>query len=295
MSDEDLNRRFYAEPPSDYFTPRLANLIWHEERWDDLRALLETPSKLGIVQLGGFDAMDENDAEETRDRFVATESMVLLHHIAEALVRLFLAHRDLPAVPWIELAALTSFREYRSRLESDIIDNRDLHTSVEAVFLHGVEDDVPVELAQGFYTALLRKLTHRLLDEGRAYNSAKHGLAVRGGHTSLTVTPRGLEDTPGASLGLGHGPAVEHLEWEPVPDGRLWKITTRWVDVARNVALAYLALQAINTLWTVARARYLGQVEPGIWLPSVSLEEMLPPRRSGAGTSMSWNLGVEHT
>jgi hypothetical protein len=67
------------------------------------------------------------------------------------------------------------------------------------------------------------------------------------------------EDAEGQSLenrgsGFGYGSAVEHLEWEPHDDGRLWKHTTRWIDVPQTVALTYFALEGIQSLWTVARA-----------------------------------------
>jgi hypothetical protein len=61
-SDEDLNRRFYEESPTSYFYYRLSSLVWFSERWNDVSALFDTPTFLGPVQVGGFEADPEHPA-----------------------------------------------------------------------------------------------------------------------------------------------------------------------------------------------------------------------------------------
>jgi hypothetical protein len=99
MSEEDedvtaarfqqLNKRFYTADPADYFRTRLSTLMLVAGRPGDLLGLLKEGVEYGRIR-SQADTNAEVDAAGI-DRYVTVESQVLLHHVAEALIRLFLA------------------------------------------------------------------------------------------------------------------------------------------------------------------------------------------------------------
>ena len=48
--------------------------------------------------------------------FLVTESQAVLHHVSEALIRLFLAHADGGDCPWMEVAALRNFSKFKQEV-----------------------------------------------------------------------------------------------------------------------------------------------------------------------------------
>src|SRR5690348_10436328 len=101
-----LNAEFYRASPHTYFRDRLQMLA--------LRAVNPTVideavgdegitwGRLHLVADGHPNASPETAAEreDAHSRFLVAESQVLLHHTAEALLRMYLAHETYPACPW---------------------------------------------------------------------------------------------------------------------------------------------------------------------------------------------------
>lgn len=101
---------------------------------------------------------------------------------------------------------------------------------------------------------LLRILGRRLIEDKDLYNSAKHGLTVIAGESSLIVG-----DSDGRSLFGSQGPSVSFLE-KCDGDGaaRRWHLTTRWINPGQAMWLTGLAISQMASLWAIASCRYVG-------------------------------------
>src|SRR5689334_18678383 len=99
-----LNEDFYSADPSDYITTRLRFLLLATAEDSRLAELLDGIEYEGLAAVHPTDdEQGEGDPEsaqaEKRARlnYLAIESEQLLHHAAETLLRLYLAHRDWPS------------------------------------------------------------------------------------------------------------------------------------------------------------------------------------------------------
>lgn len=294
----ELNRRFYERAPHVYFQRRLFLLAVMANKGDALDQLAEEPLRLGTVLFTSQEAEGVRpivESDDDLDAYVTSEAEMLLHHSAEALMRLFLAHRSMAPCPWLEVARLLSFRDFKQAVSEDVVNAPSglLQEQVRAVFL---AESVEVEQQSlGTYESLLRRVGKHLLDRANLYNSAKHGFTVNPSQASLAITPedsRGIPDVAGG-FALGSGPALDYLESERDEVGRFWRLKTTWVDVPRTASLAHLVCRAMGSLWGVARARYLGEGSQEFWAPLVPLEELLPSPSVGGIRSFTRNLGYE--
>lgn len=206
-----------------------------------------------VARLSALEQMDD-DAK-------VVESVNLLHHAAEALVRQYLAHRGAPECPWLEnarrrspvkfKAAATDLREASGALyRDDLLD----------VFCGPIAGRTPAALANiaqagDGLEALLAYATDILLDEAGLYNAVKHGIAAVPGTRRL---PPEMLKVRGGMLMRGDGLSL--LTLEPVGEAgeRRWTRVIRYIDVAENSAITKLIAQQLENLWAVARARYLG-------------------------------------
>jgi len=88
----DLNATFYGMKPHIYLRRRLRSLwLWH----GDPPGLTELLNEKFIVDDMAVTLGTEGDDEEEkreRERFVVIEAEVLLHHVSETLLRLYLVH-----------------------------------------------------------------------------------------------------------------------------------------------------------------------------------------------------------
>jgi hypothetical protein len=306
MADEGftrLNREFYAADPSVYFLDRLMLLALRASKSDALRGLSEDGIKWGQIEFGATkrapknegDPEDDDDAVD-RSRYVVAESEILLHHVAEALIRMFLAHEDLSECPWIDMAELKLPGAFKGKLTELASGSwsQDRIDAVSDVFIGPVPEVLPPELVErrDAGVRLLRMLANRLLDDANLYNSAKHGLSAVAGSGSISILTQGGDHLAGAD-----GVNVTFLEPEGKPKtGIDWYQTTQWVIPEQTAFLAYLTVRQMESLWKVARWRYLDEHPEG-GLPLVT-NEALDLARDGftrGGPIKSWRLKVAHT
>ena len=75
---------------------------------------------------------------------------------------------------------------------------------------------------------------------------------------------------------------------------RSWKQTTRWIDETEALALATIARQMIESLWTLARARHGGGPAPTkIFMPSDLTPASFRSPNRGAALRWSASIGIE--
>jgi hypothetical protein len=295
---QQLNERFYTADPADYFRIRLSTLVLVAGRVEDLLGLLKEGVEYGRIRAKA-DTDAEMDAADMA-RYVTIESQVLLHHAAEALIRLFLAHVGNPPCPWFELSAETDFGRFKRRVQDQLVKPRRRGALEEeaAFVLLGRRGPPPDEDAAGWHDAtenlarFLRMFAGRWLKDSRVFNAMKHGLAVIPGDALFQIL-----DDEGKAVRLGEGTSVEYLEareWEKDPGGRRtrreWQTTTRWLDIQESLGLVEIGASMIDSLWVVAKHRYLdGDGEVQLFFPTGLKPDNLRGPRSPVHT-FSWRL-----
>jgi hypothetical protein len=258
---EVLNKDFYAASPHDYLMQRVTALLALRQKGEAVKDLLDEDFKVGELEL-----KTQSDTPETeraiRNRFVIAESHVLLHHAAETLLRMYLAHVDLPADPWIVLASEQNFARFKRKvadLKSRLADG-DGADQIHLVFhgspeLEGLTPHPDPELwqaAEDNIRAYLIRLATTFLDSD-SYNAAKHGLAVSAGMAQVDVE---VDDSP---VWSASGPTLTYVSLRPEDGYKEWKRVTRWFSPEQSIELTIATCHLLQLLWIVARHRYLGE------------------------------------
>lgn len=272
----ELNEEFYQARPGRYFSERLQLLALRAAKSAELAEVMGSDVTWGPLRLNAEASTSEGTADDHDPQsFVVTESHILLHHAAETLLRLFLAHEENQACPWLETSGLLNFNRFRKKVDALAKSTwtEERVAAVAWVFLGGQPTNPSAEWEEHRDAAvrLLRTLARTVRDGKNLYNSAKHGLTALGSHGALHVLPEfpdGLPDLSTAAveesavLGVD-GVNVSYLEREGDPEaGYSWFHKTEWVSPERAAWLTHLAIIQMDALWTVARWHYLGERPP---------------------------------
>lgn len=267
----ELNEAFYATKPWEYFNYRNHLLMLAAGAADRLVEIAED----GVTYKGltyqenpdGGNDEDGDQAEVAKENFVIADSEALLHHASETLLRLYLAHEGLKPCPWLELARVRTPGQLKEMLEDRFLKNlnaRERRARVASVFFGGtnrsrlsptpLEDDWKKGLdnIESFLTHFAQHFLH-----ADVYNALKHGLAVRPGDAVTRVGD-------GALL-KAEGPAIEYLSLRQDADGhRRWHRSTSWIQPDHSMGLVYLASRLMESIWRIARLRYLNEQPDGL-------------------------------
>lgn len=266
----ERNRRFYdsGSSPYGYVRQRVRALIVAGSR-DEHVLDAQRGVRLGRHFVAGFPEDDPLLDPDSMNSYVMTESVVLFHHAAEALVRLVLAHIDAPDCPWLEMRRLT-FGRYKAKLDglAESLDAPETRAALMAVF-YGAQDSSETGYSPQQWEDLTVAVVEfiglsiaNLRSGSELYNAAKHGLAIAGGEDRFMLLEGAEEQGQGALpdaerlmlSAKGHCLTYLHRGEEPPPR---WMMTVTWANPAENIALATLASRFIENLWLVARASYL--------------------------------------
>lgn len=282
---QDLNQFFYRARPHEYFHHRLFNLILLLTKEEEIAKVAADGLNYGLVTVEPALSYDGQREPSPLWAFATCESQVLIHHIAEVLLRLFLAHRGDPPCPALELAYLRLPKEFKTALRGFLDEEeRPRRNALMEVFwgrsdvAHLAREQPEPDWESGA-VAIERLLVHgaqRLLTEAPLYNAAKHGLAIATGRSALTI------DIDGVDLGMSTaGLNVEYLERvQRDEDGDRWRHTTRWIDEKTDIAVCYLWTHLIDSLWSVASNRYLGVEGYTIYcVPDDAVKRLLEERQ----------------
>jgi hypothetical protein len=262
-----LNNRFYEAKPWVYFDRRLSHLALVVGAPDRYHAAFSEPIEIGPVTFqehtnegAGEDGLDDQNV-------AAAEAEVLLHHAAETLLRLCDAHApgddgEPPPCPWLSITRRRSPREFKRWVATHIrgAADSDLHRLIQGLFGPARDDEDVRRHAQ-----FLRLYARHFL-EPDPYNAAKHGFAVQGGHSRLTLTVEEEE------LLRDEGLTVEWLAVSAVT-GR-WVRVERWFSVEAVIALIHIASRLVESLWLSARDTHLDERATRRFYPPV-LDELL--------------------
>jgi hypothetical protein len=253
----ELNAMLYRTNPSEYFRTRLHSVAVHANKDAEPVTL---PSG-AILWLPVSDV-------DTRLRYAAMEMTVLFHHVAETLIRAYLAHRRQPACPWLEIAKLNNFRKFKE--QTDALVHQDMNqwdrSELGQAFLGGHDPaDAEVNLDSETWDdqidgliQLMEYVGSRLLGDASLYNSAKHGLS------SIANAEMKVRLTQGHKItDFIDGPVLAHLRTVPNPknppsEHYEWNLAITSVALEADIRLVELALVALESIWGAARRMYTG-------------------------------------
>lgn len=264
---QTVNASFYSAKPREYLQHRVTALLVLASRPQEVMQMASEGLSVGELKVKSEDPKGDDDSgslldDESRLMFIITEAEVIMHHVGETLLRLYMAHEELPACPGWELAKVRTPRDYKTRLRKRFIDSAsDTHSAdVSSVFFgHADVEDIQYGKAPPEGTKpdplniekFLRHFASHHLDNANAYNAAKHGLAVTAGNASMKLGD--------GSVLRQDGDAITFLECVyKTGKQRQWQKTTTWVRSDVSLAFALIGCRLIEQLWAVARARYLG-------------------------------------
>lgn len=254
-----LNERFYEMRPWEHLRYRVLHLAAAAGHPDQFTALQQDGVTIGDVTLTMTPTDEDGDVTQNGHlAFVAAETEMLVQHSCETLLRLWFAHRPdahgrAPDCPWLVLARDRSFVKFKERCAAlRSVSDQDLELSVAQVFINTGTAFSAEDLASARATAKCLKLAARLCLQSNAYNSAKHGLAVRGGRSRFALDVEDLRvfDVDGFE--------IEMLEVATDPQSRQrWSITTKWVSLERCLVVAWIVANLVQSMWSVGQYRYV--------------------------------------
>lgn len=265
---DELNREFYSADPASYFRQRLNLLALHGAQLPEMEDVFARGFEWGRIRVGGAELSpraSELDDGDAVTGFLIVETQVLLHHAAEAFVRLFIAHVEGPECPWLAMSAFLDFRKFRdtvAELAASIWDAK-WRDGVRYTFapFSSTDPERTAYLDEGVEQCerLIRKVAGILDSDKNLYNSAKHGLTILAGQRAFQVTADGGQPIVGVS---GH--ALSYLERQkPIGEPATWLQTTKWPNPQREAWLCELVISQIELLWAVARWRYTNTTPAG--------------------------------
>ncbi len=260
---QELNFSFYEEHPSEFINMRVEvlSLMLCDEL--QLSAAYGAERSIKGVQLGGSTPPNQ----EQRRRFLQMETVVILHHAAETLLRLFYAHVEHEDCPWLGMASLILFAEFKQKVDKSLSSGFG-REQLAKVFLAGTSpQDASIAMTtEQFEDAvdglelLLTVCGRRILSEAFLYNAIKHGLSA----ISLDEATRIGRRLPNGETVIGHKGSMFAYMHKPRRPGdkdpnRQWFISMSGAKTEQDLALTLLAANAIESLWDVARRRYTGR------------------------------------
>lgn len=253
--EASVNAWYYEQRPWDHFDRRLVALAASFGQAEGWHAFMASPTTIGPLEIHAR-APDSAEAKQAHLGEVAIQSVMLLHHGAETLLRGIHAHAPSTAdAPWPTCPAIASgrtrdFAAFKTWVQTSLVDDEaELWRYVRSTLGDDDRDD-----RIRVVSAYVRRLGEYFLDAD-AYNAAKHGLGIRGEHSQLTITVDDVE-IPWAS-----GVAITWLDDRgPKP-----RMTTHWYSIEGLLGLAHACGRLLEQLWLVARCRYVGADRELIW------------------------------
>lgn len=287
----DLNREFYQADPADYLARRARSVILAIADSPALDQVLADGVRYGVTEIRRDPVSRNDDTNRADDAYAALEATNLLHHAAECFLRLYLAHGDRQACPWLEVARLRVPRHFKERVEAlrDSLTEQVTIDSLRHVFFGNSDPTAmgwtasPEEWQRKTdgLTMLIGYLCDTVLGDAAMYNATKHGLAAVGGEHELGLS------TPGDDLVIHtEGLALTFLDVRPLQDSsgrKRWHRCTTFVSVEANLGVVEIIRLFVATLWGIARYRYTGDQPQGMPVMMIEPDVLQQVLRTGRG------------
>ena len=253
-----LNERYYSTSPHEYLQFRLISLIAFLDESPRSAAQLAEGVKFSGLKMS-FSDLDSADALDKKAKHASADSIVLLHHACEILLRLYLAHPDRNPCPWVAMSSLTNFAEFKravAKLQTSLDTTERIEDLLEVVTYAktnieplGLSKERWTEHAEGL-KLVFKFAASTFLNDSALYNAAKHGFAVIPNDAGMSLELS--EDFPIKK----EGPALTYLERTTKDGATAWQESTQWVSAQVNLAWVQVIVDQIENLWTSAKAHY---------------------------------------
>lgn len=260
----ELNAVFYTADPAEFIKMRIESLSLMACSSEQLAPLYGTDRTIGAAFLGSMPP----PAIDARQRYIRMEAVMIANHASEAMLRLYFAHVEHPECPWLGMSASNDFAEYKAKI-ADALANGFGREQIAAVFLGGTSrvdsciqlTDAEFEDAIDGLEMLLIDCAHRVLGDAFVYNAVKHGVsAVAVDDDEAKVAWQPMNGEP---VILHKGPTHVYLHKKASPnaakDEAHWWLSMEDANPGRELAVSVLVTKALDSLWDVARRRYLGE------------------------------------
>jgi hypothetical protein len=278
LNYQTLNEDFYAGEPADFFERRLHNLLVLKGEPEAIQALMDKGIDVGGVHIerrreAGPGSRSEEEDAEGRDRFFTAEAWLLLHHVSETLLRLYLAHAENDPCPALNVVREREPGGFKKKVRARFVRTSPSpkHHSENGLVFYGSPTvngfDYDTEGREALLSnieSLMRLFASTFLD-AEAYNAIKHSMAIRTGNSRLEIKVDEMD------LGTTEGPHIEYVGIRETEERFVWAHKTRWFDFDLIVAQIATAQRMILALWLVARHRYIDaelQAVPNLQQPT---------------------------
>lgn len=259
----ELNAVLYTADPAEFIKMRIESLSLMAGTDEQLAPVFAADKFIGAAHFGST----VPPTSPARERYIRMEAVMIANHASEALLRLLFAHVEHPECPWLGMSASMSFGEFKEKVAAKL-DNGFNREHIASVFLGGVSrvdsciqlTDAEFEDAVDGLEMLLADCANRVLGDAFVYNAVKHGVsAVAVDDDEAKVAWQPINGEP---VVLHQGPTHVYLHKSAYPNAPKtephWWLTMEDANPGRELAVSVLITRALDSLWDVARRRYLG-------------------------------------
>lgn len=273
----ELNAVLYTADPAEFIKMRIESLTLMASTDEQLAPVFAADRLIGTAHF----ASTLPPTSAARQRYIRMEAVMIANHASETLLRLFFAHVEHPECPWLGMSASMAFAEFKEKVATKL-DNGFNREHIASVFLGGVTrvdsciqlTDAEFEDAVDGLEMLLADSANRVLDDSFVYNAVKHGVsavAVDDDEAKIAWQPLN-----GERVILHEGPTHVYLHKLAHPNAPKsephWWLTMEDSNPGRELSVSVLITKALDSLWDVARRRYLGQRGTIVYVTKAAVE-----------------------
>ena len=275
----ELNSLFYTANPAEFFNMQIDSMSLLMASKEKLAPICEEGVKIGSIDRRRW----EPGTEERREKYVSSQSILVLHHAAETLLRMYFAHAMNRECPWFGIANMKSFSDFKKLVESSLSNGFD-RGDVADVFLGGSNaKSAGIDLSDEKFNKCidgcvltLETAGNIFLEDAFLYNAAKHGLAT----VTVENAKVGLKNPLGDPLSIYMGDLSAYLHTETFSQRASgsdpkWYISYTGQSVERNISLINLMVIELSNLWSVAKRKYVRSSGELFILPIAYVEKYI--------------------
>jgi hypothetical protein len=285
----ELNAVFYSADPSEFIKMRVETLALLACKDEVLAPVYASDRPIG--ESIHFKATPVPHPQQ-RHKYVRMEAVTIVHHASEALLRLFFAHVDFPECPWLGMSTSTDFAKFKAQVGTALEEGFNLE-DIAVVFLGGRDpEDAGIKMGKNKFNdtvdaieLLLIDCANRFLGDSFLYNAVKHGLTAIDTDAKMKWTQGDGEQIPMLN-GFVHGYLHKRLSPTAKSEDGQWFFSLADSNPERDLAVATVITYALDSLWDVARRRYMGvpgkvyciskaTVEVAIYAPICQAENLI--------------------
>ncbi|WP_425005767.1 hypothetical protein [Mycolicibacterium sp. S3B2] len=257
----ELNAVFYSAEPSEFIKMRIENLALMACTDEALAPAYGSDRPVGDTLHYPATSVPH---PTKRHKYVRMEAVTIVHHASEALLRLYFAHIDYPECPWLGMSTSTDFAGFKKQVGEALEKGFNLD-DIAAVFLGGSDpEDAGIKMGKNKFkeTAealqrLLIECADRFLGDSFLYNAVKHGMTAIDTDAKLNWD-WGNGKQIQMMDGFVHGYLHQKLHPKATKNDGQWFLSLADSNPERDLAVATVITYAIDSLWDVARRRYMG-------------------------------------